>query len=83
MTSPLKSWCYNCNAYHNPDVKFRWAKKHADSNQKKFPEVEFLATCPRCGVKMLPDNKIMKLAGLMAHQLELEILKAKRQQQHS
>ena len=82
MQSPFKTWCYNCNAYRNADVKFRWApnKKKGRGSAKSQPlAIEYLATCPCCHDKMVPDKKLRQVIALSVHVLEVEMEKAKKQ----
>lgn len=63
MESPFKSWCYNCDAYHNPVIQYRLAPDH------KVPKkltIEYKATCPLCQRKMIPDVRIRTIIK-MAH----------------
>ena len=76
MESPVKSWCYHCDAYRNADLRFRWAPTGRDKEKKLA--VQYIALCPVCKEKMVPDSGMRKIIRLSISVLEKEMTKARR-----
>lgn len=73
MKSPFMSWCYNCNAYRHPDLKFRWAPTPAKGQAKTPLRLEYKVICPSCKKQMVIDKKIRAVMNLCQHQLTEEL----------
>ena len=70
MESPLKSWCYNCNAYHNPDIQYRLTPTPKGRGQNKSGlTLEYRAICPLCHRKMIPDKRIRAIVNMAKDRL--------------
>lgn len=69
MESPFKSWCYNCNAYHNPNIQYRLVPAMHEIS------LEYRAICPLCHKKMIPDKKIRAVLNLVKEQINKDIKK--------
>ena len=73
MEGPFNSWCYKCNSYCKPEIRYTYAPVPRNRGEKRAIALQYRATCPHCGITMVPDNKIRLFMSFIRHQLHEKI----------